>query len=131
MHRVRVLLVDEHEDHMESLRMLFESRDCVVLDCDDGNTAVSLVAEHAPDVVIVDADLFGACGVVAAAHDANPRGAYVICLSTRWERPQTSATLACDLRLPKPYDFIALFGEVEGFIARRAEEKRASNGRRD
>ena len=53
---IRVVIVDDHQIVLHGLQQLFERQDDfeVVACCRDGATAVAAVAEHHPDVVILD-----------------------------------------------------------------------------
>src|SRR6266511_3018288 len=53
---IRVVLVDDHQIVLHGLRQLFERQDDfrVVASCSDGTSAVAAVAEHEPDVLVLD-----------------------------------------------------------------------------
>ena len=53
---VRVLLVDDQELVRSGLRRILRRRDGVLVvgECDDGDQVPAAVAEHAPDVVVMD-----------------------------------------------------------------------------
>ena len=53
----RIVLVDDQEDSREMLKVLFEARNHVVYDGEDGAHAIQLVAEHRPDVAFIDIGL--------------------------------------------------------------------------
>ncbi len=54
--RIRILLVDDHQIVRDGLRALLEAQPDmnVVAEAEDGRTAVRLVQEQTPDVVIMD-----------------------------------------------------------------------------
>lgn len=53
----RIVLVDDHDDSREMLRMLLESRNHVVLDATDGPSAIELIEREKPDVAFIDIGL--------------------------------------------------------------------------
>lgn len=71
---MRVLLVDDHPLVREGVRALLalDRRFEVVGDASDVATALDLLVRRAPDVVLLDAALGGACGF-ALIHDARAR----------------------------------------------------------
>jgi CheY-like chemotaxis protein len=126
MHRVRILVLDRQADHAETLKLLFESRDCVVLRSADQCDAMQLVKAHRPDVVIADLDIDGAHAVMQAAKETNPLGALVVCLSGR----QVKTRQECDIHLLKPYSIEDLDAAIQRFVEERGRQKKASNGQR-
>jgi CheY-like chemotaxis protein len=55
--RCRIVLVDDQADSREMLRMLLESRDHVVIDVEDGPTAIDVITRERPDVAFIDIGL--------------------------------------------------------------------------
>jgi DNA-binding NarL/FixJ family response regulator len=68
MKTIRILLADDHTVVRKGLRLLLESHPgfTVIADAADGRAAVSLAAEHAPDVVVMDVAMPGLNGIEAA-----------------------------------------------------------------
>ena len=63
---VRVLLVDDHDLFRTGLRTLLEEQGVeIVGEAANGDEAVQLVEEHAPDVVLMDLDMPGKGGIEA------------------------------------------------------------------
>ena len=63
---VRVLLVDDHDLFRTGLRTLLEEQDVeIVGEATNGQEAVQLVQEHAPDVVLMDLEMPGGRGIDA------------------------------------------------------------------
>jgi DNA-binding response OmpR family regulator len=123
LNRVRVLILDRQRDHADTLRMLFESRGCVVLSAEDSHNALALIAVHHPDALIIELDILGASSVCAAARESNRLGAFVVGIAG-----VNLDASPCDVRLVKPYDFEALMREMESFLDKRAEERRSASG---
>jgi DNA-binding NarL/FixJ family response regulator len=64
--QVRVVIVDDHELFRTGLRGLLEEEDVdVVGEAADPETALSVVAETAPDVVVMDINMPGGSGIEA------------------------------------------------------------------
>ncbi len=68
MKTIRILLADDHTVVRKGLRLLLESQPGfeVIADAADGRAAVSLAAEHTPDVVVMDVAMPGLNGIEAA-----------------------------------------------------------------
>ena len=63
---VRVLVVDDHDLFRTGLRTLLEEQDVeIVGEATNGDEAVRLVEEHAPDVVLMDLEMPGKGGIEA------------------------------------------------------------------
>ena len=65
---IRTLIADDHELFRRGLRMVLDDEDDIeVLDeAGDGNAAIELAREHAPDVVVMDVRMPGRSGIDAA-----------------------------------------------------------------
>jgi two-component system, chemotaxis family, CheB/CheR fusion protein len=55
--RCRIVLVDDQADSREMLRMLLESRDHLVIDVEDGRSAIDVITREKPDVAFIDIGL--------------------------------------------------------------------------
>jgi DNA-binding NarL/FixJ family response regulator len=66
--RLRVLICDDHQLFRRGLRMVLEDENDieVVAEAGDGDEAVELAREHAPDVVVLDVRMPGRSGIDAA-----------------------------------------------------------------
>src|SRR4051812_25401396 len=82
MDPIRVVLADDHPVVLGGLRALLESLEIydVVGAATDGEQAVRAVAEHEPDVVLMDIRMPGIDGLVATARikTANPGTAVLV-----------------------------------------------------
>lgn len=102
----RVLIVDDDADSRTSLCMVIESWEHEVADAADGPTALSLVTDFKPDVVIIDLGLPGMDGVevVERIRKMDGHRAFVIAL-TGWTRPidrEAALRAGCSFYLLKP-----------------------------
>ena len=66
MHRLRILLVEDHPDCAASTRMLLHLWGCQVEIAEDGPAALKLAHEHPPDVILLDLGLPGIDGWTVA-----------------------------------------------------------------
>jgi DNA-binding NarL/FixJ family response regulator len=66
--RIRLLIADDHELFRRGLRMVLEDEDDIEIvdEAGDGEVAVELAREHAPDVVVMDVRMPGLSGIQAA-----------------------------------------------------------------
>jgi DNA-binding NarL/FixJ family response regulator len=66
--RIRLLIADDHELFRRGLRMVLEDEDDIEIvdEAGDGEVAVDLAREHAPDVVVMDVRMPGLSGIQAA-----------------------------------------------------------------
>jgi CheY-like chemotaxis protein len=104
---VRVLCVDDDADTVESLSILLELSGVEVRTARDGPTALRMVQEFAPRVVLLDLGLPGMDGwQVAGQLKALEKPPFILALSgyARDEDHQKSAAAHIDLHLAKPAD---------------------------
>jgi DNA-binding NarL/FixJ family response regulator len=62
--KTRVLIADDHPIFRSGLRQVIEADGsmCVIAEADDGATALKLIREHQPDVVVLDINMPGLSG---------------------------------------------------------------------
>jgi DNA-binding NarL/FixJ family response regulator len=92
---ISVLIVDDHPVVRRGLRVLLEVQDGLVVagEAGDGDTALALAAEHAPDVILLDLKLPGMDGIAVLAElKARDSAARVLVLTSATE--PASASLA-------------------------------------
>jgi DNA-binding NarL/FixJ family response regulator len=97
MCRIRVVLADDHPIAREGLRTLLEKTDDieVVGEAGDGVEALTMVAQFAPDVLLLDMEMPGLIGVeVARQLQANGSGVRILALSAHNDDQYIKDTLA-------------------------------------
>jgi two-component system NarL family response regulator len=86
---IRIMLVDDHTMVREALRVVLEQDSAmhVVAEAGDGETALKMAGEFAPDVVVMDVALPGISGIEATRRllDRHPK-IKVLALSTHLDR---------------------------------------------
>lgn len=119
---VRVLIVDDDRDILESFEFALESEGAETYTASDGNTAISRCEEHKPDVVVLDMMLPGRSGFLALekikGHADSP--SVVMCTANEGRRHQVYAeSLGVDEYLLKPVPLGQLIETVERLAADR------------
>lgn len=113
---VRVLIVDDDRDILESFEVALESEGAETYTASDGNTAISRCEEVKPDVVVLDMMLPGRSGFLALekikGHADSP--SVVMCTANEGKRHQAYAeSLGVDGYLQKPVPLSHLVETVE------------------
>jgi DNA-binding NarL/FixJ family response regulator len=94
---LRILLVEDNDVYRSTLMLLLHGRDGieVVGEVADGSLVAAAVAEHAPDVVVMDYRLPGLQGdeVAAVLLAANP-GVAIVCLTAEATDEERARMLA-------------------------------------
>ena len=113
---VRVLIVDDDRDILESFEAALSAEGAETFTAADGNTAITRCEEHKPDVVVLDMMLPGRSGFLALekikGHADSP--AVVMCTANEGQRHKTYAeSLGVDEYLQKPVPLSHLVDTVE------------------
>ena len=109
----RILIVDNHEDSTEALRILFEMHGHEVDTATTGEAGIARAATGNPDVVILDLGLPDIDGeVVATAMKSDGRRPFIVAYSGYHLRRPAALAAGCDAFLLKPSlaPLIALVG---------------------
>ena len=121
---VRVVVAeDEAIIRLDLVETLREEGFDVVADTGRGDEAVQLVAEHRPDVAILDVKMPGLDGIAAARQIAPQRGTAVVILTAFSQRDlvEQAREAGAMTYLVKPYRRDALVPAVELALARYRE----------
>ena len=114
----RILIVEDHDDTREMLRLMLEMKGCLVMDACNGLEGVALARRWRPDLILMDGSLPILDGLAATRRireDVLLRGAFIIAMNG-WGTPgyHTAAlTAGCDDCMVKPLDFDRLEGYLE------------------
>lgn len=121
--RVQVLIVDDSADAAASLTMLLELEDIAAQSAGDAETALQIVANDAPVLMLIDIGLPGMNGYELAQRLRQMpqlRGATLIALTGR-EQPTAQERALFDQFWTKPFDPRRLIDEVKAVLSRTAE----------
>ena len=108
--RPKVLIVEDHDDTREMLRVLLEMKSCHVVEACNGREAVEIAGREQPDLILMDGSLPLMDGLEATRRiRENLLLQEVLILALDgWGTPSFhAAALAagCDACIPKPIDF--------------------------
>ncbi|WP_448282224.1 response regulator [Phormidesmis priestleyi] len=104
-----ILAVDDNQDNLLLLEyQLPEIIDCVLITASDGETALSLIAERSPDLVLMDVLLPGIDGVevISRLKRSSNANIPIIALTglSKADAHDRLSQSGCDAYLCKPYD---------------------------
>ena len=119
---VRVLIVDDDRDVLESMTAAFQAEGAETLGAGDGNTAVQICQEEAPDVVILDMMLPGRSGFLALEKIKGNEDSPLVVMVTANEGKRHQAyaeSLGVDAYLLKPVPLERLIATVDELIQKR------------
>ncbi|HWG76571.1 MAG TPA: Hpt domain-containing protein [Steroidobacteraceae bacterium] len=131
--RTFALVVDDSITVRRVTQRLLERNGMRVMTARDGMDAVAMLAEHIPDIILLDIEMPRMDGYEVAAHvRADPRLADIpiIMITSRvGEKHRARAIeLGVDDYLGKPYQESQLIDAIAPLVARRAQTQRASSG---
>ena len=131
--RTFALVVDDSITVRRVTQRLLERNGMRVLTARDGMDAVAMLAEHIPDIILLDIEMPRMDGYEVAAHvRSDPRLADIpiIMITSRvGEKHRARAIeLGVDDYLGKPYQESQLIDAIAPLVARRAQTQRASSG---
>jgi response regulator NasT len=118
-----VIAEDEALIRLDLAEMLTEEGYEVVAQAGDGTSAVALVEEHRPDLVVLDVKMPGLDGISAAARIAAERWAPVVMLTAFSQRDlvERARDAGAMAYVVKPFDRSDLVPAIEMAVARFAE----------
>jgi CheY-like chemotaxis protein len=121
----RVLVVEDHEDTRFMLRTILEMNGYLVLDALDGETAIGLVQEEKPDLVLMDLSLPGMDGVEATRRirgKESIRDVPIILVSGRAEpgARRDAHAAGCSNYLIKPVEIDYMMSVIDSYFVPRA-----------
>lgn len=113
---LRVLVVDDDRDILESFRVILDAEGAEVLTAGDGNAAVRLAAEHEPDVVVLDMMLPGRSGLLALERIKGKAESPAVIMVTANEgrrHQEYAESMGVDAYLQKPVPLGQLIETIE------------------
>jgi two-component system, OmpR family, alkaline phosphatase synthesis response regulator PhoP len=120
MTATRVLIVDDEAPMVELLRVYLEREGMEVLAAGDGPTALDLVRDRAPDVIVLDVMLPGLDGFEVLRRARTFSDAYVIMLTARAEEIDriVGLSVGADDYLVKPFSLRELVARIQALLRR-------------
>ncbi len=120
MTATRVLIVDDEASMVELLRVYLEREGMEVLAAGDGPTALDLVRDRAPDVIVLDVMLPGLDGFEVLRRARTFSDAYVIMLTARAEEIDrvVGLSIGADDYLVKPFSLRELVARIQALLRR-------------
>jgi two-component system alkaline phosphatase synthesis response regulator PhoP len=128
MGKVRILIVDDDRDAIDTLESLLEYKGYEVIAVHDGFSALKKVKEEKPDVVILDIMMPGMDGYnVCEAIKDNPatKDTTVIMLTAKnmFGDVEKALEKKADWYIVKPYDNKYVIDKIEFFLKKKREPK--------
>jgi CheY-like chemotaxis protein len=122
-HRFRVLVVDDHPDMLALIADALQDEQYIVSTATNGPEALRMIAEQAPDLVVLDYKMAGMDGIaVTTALRVMPEteSLPVLMLTTNTDEPSTRAGFAAGVTdyLTKPFSIPQLTSRVRACLAR-------------
>jgi two-component system cell cycle response regulator DivK len=106
----KVLIVEDHDDTREMLRVFLEMKSCQVLEACNGQEAVDIAGRELPDLILMDGSLPVMDGLQATSRireTVRRREVLILALNGWGTKSFHAAALAagCDDCITKPIDF--------------------------
>ena len=121
-HKARVLIVDDEPQNRLLLEVMLGSDDYLLETADSGEKALALVAQHPPDLILLDVMMPGMDGYQVATlikGDVATRGIAIILLTALDDRSSRTHGLSTGAEgfLTKPVDLAELRSKVKSVLA--------------
>jgi DNA-binding response OmpR family regulator len=121
LEEVRVLIVDDDRDVLESFDAAFQAEGALTMCARDGNEAVSLAQQHEPDLVVLDMMLPKRSGFLALERIKGREHAPLVIMVTANEGKRHAVyaeSLGVDAYLHKPVPLAKLLGTAYELLKR-------------
>jgi two-component system cell cycle response regulator DivK len=118
----RILVVDDHEDNRQILRVLLASAGYVMIEAQNGETALAAALSERPDLILMDIQLPDLDGYeVTRRIKSNPRSHDVpIIAVTSYalsDDEQKALAAGCIAYVAKPYSPMQLLAKIKKYLA--------------
>ena len=125
-----VLVVDDEAKIRDLVRRYLEADGFAVAEAADGQQALDLVAQRAPDLVVLDVMLPGIDGIEVLRRLRTRSDVYVILLTARAEEVDklVGLSVGADDYVTKPFSPRELAARVKAVLRRRRDERAAPGG---
>ncbi len=117
----RILVVEDHEDNRQILRVLLGSAGYQMIEAHDGETALTTAASERPDLILMDIQLPGLDGYEATRRiKADPalRGIPIIVVTSYalGGDEARAREAGCDAYVTKPYSPLELLARLREYL---------------
>ena len=117
MSRAEILIVEDHPTMREAMRLVLEREGFEIAEAADGDQALAVIKDDAPDLVLLDMSIPGITGpevLATVKGDPATSGVRVIVVTATGEEGRAAAmTAGADHYFTKPFSPIALLQAVE------------------
>ena len=125
--KATILVVDDNTDNVEILRAFLESRGFTIAEARDGRTALSLMEEVKPDLVLLDVMMPGmdgweVCRVIKQHPQLGDTKVVMVTAKGGFEDKFEGLRSGADDYVVKPVDFKDLMDKVERNLAARGSQ---------
>jgi len=119
--KARILIVDDHEDNVDLLRMMLGAQGYEMLDASDGLQAIEIVQRNQPDLILLDVMMPRMSGYeVVRTVRADPRAAYIPIMLITAKQELSDKIKGLDIGaddfLPKPVQSAELIAKVRALL---------------
>jgi CheY-like chemotaxis protein len=125
--KATILVVDDNNDNVEILRAFLESRGFTIAEARDGRTALALMEEVKPDLVLLDVMMPGmdgweVCRVIKQHPQLGDTKVVMVTAKGGFEDKFEGLRSGADDYVVKPVDFKDLMHKVERNLAARGSQ---------
>lgn len=120
MTHIRILVVDDEENILNTVRAYLEQEDFVVETADNGLSALKIARTFHPDLIVLDIMLPGIDGLEVLRRLRNETDVYVLMLTARTDEMDkiVGLTVGADDYLTKPFSPRELVARVKAILRR-------------
>jgi two-component system OmpR family response regulator len=116
----KILIVDDDSDLLFGLNALLTNKGYEIRTLDEGGTAIPVIQEFHPDIILLDVNLPGMdarkiCKLIK--HNSPPMHTPVIMISANADRKDVTEVWEADDFMGKPFSLRSLYSKIETLIA--------------
>jgi DNA-binding response OmpR family regulator len=119
----KILIVEDHADIRRLIRMTLEFDDYDILEADNGEAGLAMVAEHAPDLILLDVMMPGSLNGLGVCRriksQANPPKVLLLTARGRSEDLEAGMQAGAEAYLVKPFSPLELIQNINNQLVAR------------